>query len=278
MTGSEVAKKAFRNITESAGCGTSTDKVACLRKTPIELLNNAINASLQIRIGEGLGNGFSLLVFGPLPDGDIVAQDPVTQMAQGRFAKVPFMIGDTNDEGTSFIPWGLNTDEDVAAYLSYLGYSRSETREIMEAYPFTGLPDADQVTTEQIGRQFKRVSTMMTDIMMKAPRRMTLGYWTRAAAKDLAPVYIFNLNASLAGSPAFWGSTHGDDTPYVFHNLVGSGYDNHSAPWYGPNPFDGRPQGYLDLADTICRAWISFFNTHNPNYPKRRLDLKPYPF
>ena len=52
-------------------------------------------------------------------------------------------------------------------------------------------------------------------------------------------------------------ASHFDEIAFVFYNVDGHGYKT--------NPFVGKPQSYLDLADFMSKSWVSFVVNSNPN-------------
>ena len=96
----EYYDEAYNNLTTAAGCGNSTDSLACLRTLDFETLNSVVNTSSLSSI------------WAPQIDGDIIARHSSIQLAEGAFVKVPIIEGANSDEGTSFSPTGINTTAD----------------------------------------------------------------------------------------------------------------------------------------------------------------------
>lgn len=96
-------------------------------------------------------------------DGDFIQDFPSTQLALGKFVKVPLLIGCNADEGTSFGVDGINTDEEFATAIAQ-GGPDTETITILEAlYPniqALGIPSeatySGPETAAIAGTQFKR--------------------------------------------------------------------------------------------------------------------------
>lgn len=47
----------------------------------------------------------------------------------------------------------------------------------------------------------------------------------------------------------------------MFDNTMGQGYENAVA----VNPYENKPETFVELARIMSSMWISFFNTQNPN-------------
>ncbi|KAH7159431.1 Alpha/Beta hydrolase protein [Dactylonectria estremocensis] len=60
-------------------------------------------------------------------------------------------------------------------------------------------------------------------------------------------------------------------------DLNGTGWEGHEAPFLGGNPFEGRPQPYLDLAAVMSGMWVGFINNGVPYYDKQPVpEWPPY--
>ncbi|KAH7124905.1 carboxylesterase [Dactylonectria estremocensis] len=256
----EKLSLATANITETV-CPNATNKLACLRAADFETLNNAINATLSLPLAGP--------IYGPIVDGDIVARPCYHQLRDGDFVKVPYLLGTNNDEGGYYGPIGVNDEEGVHNALTShaIGVNFTQATAIMSHYPYSGieldipgLTNAELNTT--IGLQFKRVNTMTTDIVFKAPSRYAAQLWQKHSPN----LYIYNANTTLPVGPNYYGSAHGYELPYMFYNLNGSGWEGNSPPFLGGNPFAGRPQPYLDLAAVMSGLWVGFMNTGVPHY------------
>jgi cholinesterase len=74
----------------------------------------------------------------PLIDGDFLTAYPSGLMAQGKFARIPLLIGANSDEGCSFGASGLNSETDIFNNLLYYrsyAISPPTARELLELYP-----------------------------------------------------------------------------------------------------------------------------------------------
>lgn len=60
-----------------------------------------------------------------------------------------------------------------------------------------------------------------------------------------------------AGLPDTVGATHFQEVAFVFDNIEGLGYAS--------NPFQGKPQSYVDLANLMSSSWIRFIHDLDPN-------------
>jgi len=117
-----------------------------------------------------------------------------------------------------------------------------------------------------IGLQFKRSATLIGDIGFKAPWRLAAQAWNKHTK---VPMYSYHFNAIPNGTPDYYGVTHWQEVPFIFHNVHGYGFPNIDPPYFGPDPFANRSQSYVDLATLMSRMWSTFIHDGNPNFPCR---------
>lgn len=240
----------YDNVTKQVGCDGADDTLACLKKVPADKLNDVFNQSS--------------LQYGPVLDGGFIPDYPTKLMDQGKFAKVPVIVGANTDEGTSFGLGNVNTTEEVVQGLKmgYPNVSNSTANRLLEYYPddpAQGCPfnTSDQYSNETWGLQYKRANAMLGDIKMIGPRRRMV----KDMSKFGLPVYSYNWNQS---DYSFDGTkppiaAHFHEVVYVFHN---PNWNNQShADIIGPDP-DGSK---MQLADLTSRFFMSFIATGDPN-------------
>ncbi|KAJ3539891.1 hypothetical protein NM208_g5305 [Fusarium decemcellulare] len=253
-----AAKEVYHNVTTAVECNKSRDQLQCLRAVSTQKLTDAINASLSIPEG-------GPLAYSPLVDGDFVTRSGVRQLEDGAFVKVPYIIGDNTDEGTSFSPFSINTEEELRKYLSTYQFSKKDLSMLLNLYP-SGSPDLILQGLEPwnatIGAEWSRISTIIGDLMFILTRHVSTQAW---AKNTDTPLYVYRFNATPNGVPDVWSATHFMEAPWFFHNTEGAGFLNISPPWLGPNPFDNLPDAAFALADTIGTMLVSFVHTGNPN-------------
>ncbi|RDX42816.1 carotenoid ester lipase precursor [Lentinus brumalis] len=123
-------------VVEQVGCSNATDTLACLRTVPADSLVAAANNTGSVTGFKGLAGSPYL----PRGDGVFIAQPPQQLAVHGTAANVPFIIGDTQDEGTLFCLSNLNvtTESELASYLQafwFPGASSSDIENILKLYP-----------------------------------------------------------------------------------------------------------------------------------------------
>ncbi|ROW05085.1 hypothetical protein VSDG_00587 [Cytospora chrysosperma] len=245
----------YASILNATNCTNADDTLQCLRAAPFETLNTAFTGSL----------------FLPVIDGTLVPEYTSTALANGRFVKVPLLIGANTDEGKIFAGLGVNTTEEFAGYISqqtYIHTSDNETvHDLLEAYPEPGTnsthgqSDDTRSVSAPYGNQFLRTARYTGDAMFIAGRRYACEIWTQHGV----PCYSFRFN-TIPGStdPLYLGATHFEEVAFVFYNILGMGMPS--------NAFDVQPteraESYKETSDLMSRMWMSFAATKSPNNHK----------
>jgi carboxylesterase type B len=225
-----------------------------LREVPYATLNNIINSTFS-------GS------FGPTIDGDFVRTYSSIAVENGRFVRVPLLIGANSDEGTSSTPTGVNNDADFSNILD-TGRIIPQPFKALLAAAYPNDPSVQLVASlgnatlgAPHGAQWRRAATYLSDAIFIATRRRVSEMW----AKYRVPVYSYRFNAIPALVPAHIGVGHFKEIAYVFQNFPGVGY------WPDEqNTLIGRPKSHYDLAEFMSSSWISFIHDLDPNTYRSR--------
>lgn len=159
----------------------------------------------------------------PRPDGKVLTESPDALATSGRFAKVPFIVGDQEDEGSLFglFTSNLTTTADVKSYLRDVffptvpkatvdGLVDTYQNRIEDGSPFrTGL-------LNNVYPQFKRISAILGDITFTLTRRVFLERAQRANPGVPSWSYLATYNY---GTPIL-GTFHGSDLLQVFYGIA----------------------------------------------------------
>ncbi|KIJ95659.1 hypothetical protein K443DRAFT_682874 [Laccaria amethystina LaAM-08-1] len=196
----------FDQLVVDAGCQGSADPIACLRTLPFDKLGDAINQSPSL-----LSYLSFAFVWGPSIDGLFIKRDPQESLLKGLYARVPFVTGDCDDEGTipSLSSQNITTNEEFLGYLksNYLpGISDDQLAAIAKAYPedpAQGSPFGTG-TANALTPQFKRLSAVQGDLLFQGPRRFFLKIASRTQ-----PTFAFSYKRGKATPIA--GAAHGTD-------------------------------------------------------------------
>ncbi|KAJ5765926.1 triacylglycerol lipase [Penicillium odoratum] len=242
----------YQNLTRATGCSDATNSLACLRSLPFTKLNAVFNSSTMTEAD-----------WGPMLDGDLIADRGFNQLKTAKFVKVPILIGTNFDEGTTFTSKGIDTDREFLQYLNSYGADNLSAENLMVLYPdipAIGIPETlqGQPQLKKLGLQFKRAAAFLGDLQYQTPRRLTATAW----AMNNITCFSYHFNVLTNGLTNETGSNHGAEIPFVFYNLDGSGYREIAE----VNPFDGEPASYFDLARLMTRMWSNFIADLDPNH------------
>ncbi|KAL3423593.1 sterol esterase precursor [Phlyctema vagabunda] len=234
------AQKVYDTVVDAAGCSASTDTLGCLRLAPYDTLLNATNSVPGL-----LSYSSVALSYLPRPDGSVLTQSPDVLATSGRFAKVPFIIGDQEDEGSIFALFQSNitTTAQVAQYLKQFFFnsaSDAQMTALVATYPDTttdGSPFRTGILNN-IYPQYKRLAAIIGDLTFTLTRRSFL----QIAATVAPEVPSWSYLASYDYGTAVLGTFHGSDLLQVFFGVL-------------PNYASASTYSY----------YLSFVNTMDPN-------------
>lgn len=176
-------------VIAAVGCDAAEDVLACMRRVPVSEL-------LPVSAG-----------FGPVIDGDFLPNQPRQRFADGDYAKVPYILGSTADEGTIFF-LGVAPVTSESEYLAALHDRYGDAAdEIAAAYPAASFPTPQDALARAFGDGALVCSTYDS---------------ARRAAAGGADVYLYNFARPLPIpelAPLNLGALHGVEMAYVFGSL-----------------------------------------------------------
>lgn len=180
----------------------------------------------------------------PRPDGDVIPE-PVDVLSQtGQYAKIPFIIGDQNDEGTLFslVQSNLSTTDDFVTYFNEFFFpqaSRDLVQGLADTYPDDAWAGSPYGTGPlyNLYPQRKRVAALLGDQLFTLQRRRTLHY---NLLNGGGPAWTY-LATYLSAVPVL-GTFHGSDVQQGFGSF-----------------------GDTDAKKVQHAYYLSFFNTLDPN-------------
>ena len=234
------AQLVYDTVVAAAGCSSASDTLECLREADYETLLNATNSVPAL-----LSYTSVALSYLPRPDGTIFTDSPEVLAQEGKFARVPFILGDQEDEGTLFALFQSNittTDELIDYLLTIFFHDANATviEDLVALYSDTstdGSPFRTGIFNDWYP-EFKRLAAILGDLTFTLTRRATLEI-ASTVAPDL-PSWSY-LSSYDYGTPIM-GTFHGSDILQVFFGI------------------------YPNYASAIFHAYyISFVNNLDPN-------------
>ncbi|KAB8215143.1 Alpha/Beta hydrolase protein [Aspergillus novoparasiticus] len=265
----------YQDVLNATGCAAATDTIKCLRRAPAEALKAV----------------FQQQFFFPVIDGKIITDFPSSALKQGKFVRVPLLIGSNLNEGTGYIASGMfgpvNTPTDLRAVINGFGAGKYLTNgtldEIVDGY--LQLPIREVRTdlgtvlispSSKYGSMYGYSTFYIGDYLVNAPKRYSGRMW----AEYGTPVYSYLFAIVPNGlSPQVLGAAHFQEVAFPFKNFDGVGF---TAPPLCS--FDGQTESQLrDVSCSMARMWLSFIGTLSPNNHQCRLlfyfsrsDCSPY--
>jgi para-nitrobenzyl esterase len=198
---------------------------------------------------------------GPIPDGSVVASDPVAAINSGNYARVPVLAGNTRDEGKLF-----------PAFLTLVSGIPGSARIVSDAQLFATQfnyrpNDPPQITIDQwIAAGYLPVNTPVTGFTARADLFNRIFFLASRdnilnALKAKQPdvwYYQFNWDKEPAPWNDIYGAAHLFDLPFVFGNFGPSLMANIM------NTTANLP-GRLDLSNAMMRTIGAFAANGDPN-------------
>jgi carboxylesterase type B len=209
----------YNAVVAKAGCAGAKDTLACLRALPYEKFLEAANSVPGI-----LSYSSVALSYLPRPDGKVLTKSPDVLVQEGKYAAVPMIIGDQEDEGTLFSLFQSNTtssDKLIVDYLSGLMFhsaSREQLAGLVAKYPnwiTEGSPFRTGIFNE-IYPGFKRMAAILGDLVFTLSRRAFL----ERAVSTNPTVPAWSYLASYNYGTPILGTFHGSDILQVFYGIL----------------------------------------------------------
>lgn len=158
----------------------------------------------------------------PRPDGTVLTASPEVLVTEGKYAQVPFIIGDQEDEGTIFALFQSNitTTAELTTYLLDFFFhdaTEAQVEALIATYPDTtddGSPFRTGILYDWYP-QYKRIAAMLGDLTFTLSRRAFL-----ALANSVYPdVPNWSYLSSYDYGTPFLGTFHGSDILQVFFGI-----------------------------------------------------------
>lgn len=240
----------FNALVDKTGCTDAADKLSCLRGLPWQTINAIYNGTNPLSVTPP--------TISAVVDGDFITAQGSELLGAGKFAHVPLLLGNNFDEGTAYAKQGINTTEQFQAWLTALQLDSEQVAAISELYPDdpdVGIPvsQVGRPAANPFGLQWKRAAAFAGDYQQHSGRRLLASTYAGAGLS----VYSYLWNVYVNGIAAVYGATHFQEVAFVFNNVNGIGY--------ATNPFAGKPETFVELADLMSKMWVAFIHDTDPN-------------
>ena len=208
----------YDTVVKAAGCSGSTNTLACLRQVPYNKYLQAANSV------PGILSYFTVnLSYLPRPDGTAITQSPELLVASGKYAKVPFIVGDQEDEGTLFglFTPNITTTRELSTYFSTVFFNNAQPTQIDQLIGTyqTITDDGSPFRTGLLNNwypQLKRVSAILGDLTFTLTRRVFL----EVSSQVFPDVKSWSYLATYDYGTPILGTFHGSDLLQVFYGVL----------------------------------------------------------
>lgn len=215
-------------VVQAVGCDQTAEPVSCLRGK---------SAAALVSVPTAVGPLSKGLAWRPVIDGQVIPQNVLELINQGRHHHVPFVIGTNAEETSRMVPRVSTAAEYEAALRAQYGVAAANAA--LAQYP------ASRFATPQ-----QALVAITTDATWTCPARAIA---RAVAANQSEPVYRYFFTYRTPGVlGGLIGATHGLDVPFVFGTM-----DTLTpSPSAEQEAFSASVQGY----------WGSFATTGDPNH------------
>lgn len=203
LNGTDWYQHMYDNLTASVGCAAAADTLKCIREVPYKTI---------------APYGYLGLEWFHVKDGTFIPRYGQESLLQGKFAKIPIILGTNTDEG--FGVNGVNTDAQAIEQLTHSkrwNVNATVAQRILELYPndpAVGAPYGwGNRTWPQNGAQYKRYTSIATDLAMFAPRRLM----AERMSEYVEGVYSYRWDApKFNNTPSTIGVNHFSEVSVAF--------------------------------------------------------------
>ncbi|KAK3291302.1 Alpha/Beta hydrolase protein [Chaetomium fimeti] len=201
----------FDTVVEAAGCASAadSDKVECLRGVDYETLVNASNS-----VPGSLGYYSLALSYAPRQDGVALTASPEVLAQTGKYAQVPIIIGNQENEGTVFALFQANitTEAALVSYLNTIFFQHATPEEVaglVATYPENPDSPGGVGPSNSTYAEFKRLAAILGDWEFILMSRLLLDTFP-------ATVPAWSYQASYESGTPILGTYHTTDVPQLF--------------------------------------------------------------
>ncbi|KAF2182055.1 alpha/beta-hydrolase [Zopfia rhizophila CBS 207.26] len=269
----------YDTVVKNAGCAGSSDTLACLRSVDYSTYLNAANSVPGLLSYSGVA-----LSYLPRPDGKALTDSPDALITAGKYAKVPFIVGDQEDEGTLFALFqsNISTTQQMSKYFQdYYFHSATPAQidELISTYQ-TITDDGSPFRTLILNNwypQFKRLAAIFGDLTFTLTRRAFL-----EVASSVNPnVKSWSYLSSYDYGTPILGTFHGSDLLQVFYGILPNYAAKSIRSYYFSFVYDLDPNSnndYQDWPQWSGDRQLMQFNANNANLLKDDFRSDSYKF
>lgn len=237
----------FDRLTNTTGCATAADQVACLRGLDTAVLQAQ---NVPSPFPGRTASPVPLFYWTPCIDGDFLQDLPYNMFAQGKFVNVPLLFGNDNDEGSEFAT-NAATPDDMVNFLqnNYPLLTTNDTASIVNMYPLmAALP--------QHAAWFPSASMAYGEATFICPAVSILSAYRVASGNQDVQLWNYRYNVVDQANAAA-----GLGVPHLWESFAVFGPANLGG--------QGAPQSYVtynaQVVPQVMAYFLSFVQTRDPN-------------
>lgn len=255
----------YDTVVKNSDCHGEADTLDCLRGLEYSKFLNAVTSVPGLMGYNSVAESYM-----PRPDGKTLTESPDQLASKGKYASVPFIIGDQEDEGTIFALYqqNLTTTEHIVDYLESLYYfnaSRQQISDLVATYE----DDKENGSPFRTGDennwypQFKRLSAIIGDLEFTLTRRSFLNLASKAKPNVPSWSYLSSYGHNLP----FLGTFHGSDILQLFYGIQPSNSSQSLHAYYLSFIYDQDPNSrsalYMHWPQwSESQSLMNFFDDH----------------
>jgi carboxylesterase type B len=205
----------YDTVVAAAGCSSASDTLECLRGLEYETYLDAANSVPGVLSYTSLA-----LSYLPRPDGTVLTASPEVLIAEGKYAAVPMIIGDQENEGTLFALFQSNLTDttDIVDYLMDVFFpdaTEAQMQELVATYSGEAL-DTSALDSFFLYSEYTRLAVMLGDLVFNLARRSFL--YTATEVNPDVPAWSYL--ASYDDDTPILGTFHASDLLQVFFGVL----------------------------------------------------------
>ena len=234
----------------------ASTNITCLRSKTVAQILDAQNNAINVGLSNFIGN---ILPWGPTVDagGEIAAQ-PYNLFREGKFPRLPILVGVNRDEGTLFVYEVISSPVPYPYYGGFLEEVFPHSFLAVDALYPCGLLDCRPV-----------MSQIIADVFFLCPLVSSV---KSLQSKSASTFYLYEFAHVLSFDP--WGFRtfcvgevcHGAELPFVFDTFSADGVS------FSPSTAEQV------LAAGMNNLWSHFVSSVNPNADTATTSTTSFPF
>jgi carboxylesterase type B len=241
----------YNEFATAAGCGNSSAVLECLRHKDTDALQLA---NFQVSTRQAYGTW----AFYPVTDFDLIPSPTTKALARRQVNGQTMFVGHNANEGPLFVPDGINTVEDLKAWLheAFPTFSDADIEKVLAVNPAPDTPvDPNAPKYETNG---------LTGATAVTVSQVATGHQQRAANIYAEAIFI---------CPSYWINDAYEGRSYhVQYSVPFASHGTDVPAYFGPE----TPNQPAEFVQAYRQMWGNYIKTGNPSIRSERA-ANPFP-